>query len=181
MAHQWGRASSTGGQGSQLHLIATLQPRQLSSGQSRRGSVLVGEGGSLMCQQQGEAAPERPRSPRRRPRTPSEASQLPAWPGVERTAASAGGEVPQGCRSLASRGRVLRALVLLAPVCCSGVPPSGAGTAVALWDAPRRGWEGGEAGEGRGRNGPAPAPLGWGGRVGAPKVRLARRVRAASC
>lgn len=46
MAHQSARASSTGGQGGQLHLVAALQPRQLSSGQSSSGSVLAGEGGT---------------------------------------------------------------------------------------------------------------------------------------
>lgn len=73
-------------------------------------------------------------------------------------------------------GRELSALVLLAPVCGSGVPPSRARTAVALWGALRRG----EAGEGRGGMVLSRPPSGVRG-VGAPKVWIARSVRAASC
>nr|XP_055170482.1 translation initiation factor IF-2-like [Nyctereutes procyonoides] len=104
MAHQSARASSTGGQGGQFHLVTALQPRQLSSGQRQSGNVLAGEGGSAGCQPLGDAAPAAPRSRRRRPRTRREAWQLPARLGVGRTAASAGGEARRRCRSPASRG-----------------------------------------------------------------------------
>lgn len=44
MAHQCARASSTGGQGGQLHFVAAFQPSQRSSGQGPGKSVLTGEG-----------------------------------------------------------------------------------------------------------------------------------------
>jgi hypothetical protein len=71
-----------------------------SSGQGPGNSVPTGEEGGLGCQRLGRRLLERPRRPRAR----REASQLPAGPGVECTAASAGGKVPLGCGSPALRG-----------------------------------------------------------------------------
>lgn len=134
-AHQSARASSTGGQGGQLHLAEALQPGELNRGQSRSGSVLGWPEEARGASSQGTRLRERPRSPRRRRQTQSEASRLPAGTGVERTAASAG--CSAGVPKPGLAGRELRALVLLAPVYSSDVRPSRTRAAGELWGAPR--------------------------------------------
>lgn len=179
MAHQSARASSTGGQGGQLHLVAVLQPPQLSGGQSRSGRVLAGEGGSLRCHPPGEVAPERPRSLRRGPQTQSGASQL-VCPGVDCRAASSGEEVPRGCRSLASPGGSF-VLSPFWPQCAAQASHHPEPGQLARY----RVHPGEDAKEERlvrgGGEVVLPQPPACRGVGGTPKVRVARRVRAASC